>query len=336
MTSEDIEVLKLIKRLLEKESNSNSQPSHSEGDEQDKSLQSTSHIEDLKKKIDLLQEQLASRIDMIKMTLQYVEDEQNQGEHTLNSPLAFSPSSNIEYSNLIEESFFHSEKRLKNFYPQSFVIQNNKDNKMGGFVYIKDENRMLYMVSVIYSKPSQEFLLLSVLIKKALDDFFDATYKKDTLMIWGYLNQKIYQWFGGKQSLDKNNIQVSVTAIHWQESSVSFVGNDMFACVVSNGNIEDIQTPDVEIGRTKDIPPSLTKNTYRLEKGMHIYLASSKMASVIKEQEEDKWTSFQQLIKESSNWQSEHRKQEFEHFLQKCHAQNSSEHSDFFLINLEI
>jgi len=336
MTSEDIEVLKLIKRLLEKESNSTSQTSRKEGDGQEKSLQSTNYIEDLKNKIDLLQEQLSSRIEMIKMTLQYVEEEKNQGEYTLNSPLVVSPSSNIEYSNLIEESFFHSEKRLKNFYPHSFVIQNNRDNNMGGFVYIKDENRMLYMISVIYSKPSQEFLLLSVLIKKALDDFFDATHKKDTLMIWGYLNQKIYQWLGGKQSPEKNNIHVSVTAIHWQESSVSFVGNDMSACLVSNGSIEDIPTPDVEIGRTKDIPPSLTKHTYRLEKGMHIYLASSQLIAIIKDQEEDKWTSFRQLIKESSNWQSEHRRQEFEHFLQKCYAKNSSQHSDFFLINLEI
>jgi len=335
MTSEDIEVLKLIKRLLEKESNSTSHP-FKEDNGKEQSLESTNHIEDLKHKIDLLQEQLSSRIDMIKMTLQYVENEKHQGEYTLNSPLTISPSSNIEYASLIEESFFHSEKCLKNFYPQSFVVQNDKDNKLGGFVYIKDENRMLYMVSVIYSKPTQELLLLSVLIKKALDDFFEATHKKDTLMIWGYLNQKIYKWLGSGKNPAKNNIHVSVMAIHWQESSVSFVGNDMLACLVSNGTLEDILTPDVEIGRTKDIPANLTKNTYRLEKGMHIYLASSQLVSTIKDQEEDKWTSFRQLMKESANWQSEHRKQEFEHFLQKCYAQSSSEHSDFFLINLEI
>jgi hypothetical protein len=343
MTPEDREILKLIRQLLEKDEQTVPPATNVTADARLTHLRQASAtaqgaanmVGQLQRKIAQLQEQIQSQMQMIEMTLSYVETEPHQGLHTLNAPLTETPKNQgfASYLEVLEKEVLMDGNPLQDYFPNSFLLNRPLKDSVAGFITTHDQNKIFYLVSIAQSQKGAKSALLSVIVKQILTELFEQRRYDNVGSVIEYVDQKLSRWFGNEADL---GVQIGVCTVDWLEATLSFSGLQSSLFVVEAGQVEEIKGLDAAFGSLQNQKPK--KQVISLKKGMQFYWLSQPSLGAFAADLEKRITflaELKKLMQQGQTWRLAQRQQAFEQSLQEWKKRQPPT-ENLFLISFEI
>lgn len=152
MNNDDIQILELLKQLLQDQSLSLSPEVIDKlsdnlsafGENNGYPNQVDPNIPVLLDRIDYLEEQLESTVNMAEMTIKVLSTELEQNK--IQEPIITQPIPDLKTSKFLSEILFTTEYQLKAFLPQSFFLTKSKDDVKGSFIWVREKMGLVYLV----------------------------------------------------------------------------------------------------------------------------------------------------------------------------------------------
>ncbi|MCC5945564.1 MAG: SpoIIE family protein phosphatase [Bernardetiaceae bacterium] len=330
MTQEDLSVLRLIKNLLEKDEQiQGASPPNLPSQE---STNANTYMEQLKRKVNVLQEQISSQMQMIQMTMEYMEREEANKADLIPRAEPEQAGNISLYTQSIKQKMLDYKESLSDVLPHSFVMAHEIKDNIAGFLAIKVRNKLFYLVSVQNKLKGVNSTLVMLLVHRILEELLEDHRIQDVANIVAHVDKSINDIFATDETKRETPVSIGICAIDWLNATLSFSGVQTTLFVLDSGKIEEVKTTQTPLGSLQKQDTPIQKQHIALKKGMFFYLADAQMTEGFTDaaqEAENKMAECKKLMQEQQGKPAHDMRADFQRLFTNWESQSQNKCNTF-------
>jgi serine phosphatase RsbU (regulator of sigma subunit) len=183
----------------------------------------------------------------------------------------------IDYAKTIQEAILPSNKRVKEFFPQSFVLYKPKATVSGDFYWIGQKEEKIICIVADCTGHGVPGAFMSLLGFNMLDNIVEKEHQQPSLIL-NTLNSEMVAAMTQEQFITssvKHGMDAAVISVDKKAMQVQYAGAHNSLYYIRNGQLTEIKADKQAIGSFKEGEQIIfTNHVFTVEKGDVLYMFS--------------------------------------------------------------
>ncbi len=159
---------------------------------------------------------------------------------------------NLDYAKDIQKAIFPPQKKLNNFFTESFILLKPKDIVSGDFFYFKNLKNDIFLIAAIdCTGEGVSASLISVVGYNLLDKIVSKENFKNANEILEKLDKNFSETLKQEQNKNDDSMKISLCLVDKKNKKISFAGANQDLLLIQNNEINVLEGEKINIGGNK-------------------------------------------------------------------------------------